>query len=1152
MLFCTIYDRSRIGAAQALLDSLRRHYPDVAVLALQLDDAAALPGTETVGLDDLPVQRAWERVAGSSGPYRDSVLAGPLLQAALERDDRAMYLTTRVRVCAPLDPLFDALDTHEIAVLGIADRRLPDDGHKPSAETVEAAGLVNPRAFAVRRSETTSALLTTWPTTIDVESPLVDAAPPLEAPDELTATPVTRHLERAADGTAGVLLQHAGLGLGYWNLPLRTVSGGDDGQVLVDGEQLRLLDLSGSDSSDPSAVWTSQDRFKLIDTKALARLVIGFADELRASPPEAPPPFERDTRGRVFDRVLRRLVREGIAEGALPAAPWTQDGAADWDALLAQPATCGASAGITRYDHAIWESREDLQRVFPNLDGDDGVEFARWIVEWGPQATQAPQRDERDGAAEPKGLPWGVNVAGFFRSELGLGEAARLLISSLDSVRVPALPVHGTFVPPTSQNAEFTFTTPDESPYPINIICLNGDIVPGFAHEARQRFFADRHSIALWWWEVIDAFPEGWDAAFEHLDEIWVATDHIYEAVAPHSPIPVNKVRMPVAMPRISPYSRTQLGMPEDGFIFLYIYDYHSTAARKNPIGHVEAFKAAFGEGSGAKLVLKCINGDRMVSHHTRTLLAIDDHPDITVIDRFVSADEKNAMVAACDCYLSLHRSEGFGLTPAEAMALGKPVIATRYGGTLDFMTDENSYLVDHGWATVGPGAQPYPAGATWAEPDLEHAARLMRQVFKDRGEARRRGERARRDIRERHAPDVAGAMMRDRLQAVHTGLAARGHSSIVVPSTWNRDDTALRIRTPMSPAGGRGARLKEAFRRSVGRAILPYLNRQRGIDEHLFDGLVQLEDQLRSVQELSADRAAIELRQERAQTLAAFRRLRAQMDDHRRWLTTLDQQGHRTADHLVDVHEGMSRSEHRLEGHLNEHRALPFMTEPFERFEDPHAGTVEGFTSALPSSSDESYHAFEHRFRGTRERIIDLQRPYVDMLRGHEPVLDCGCGRGELLELLRDSGIPASGVDFDAEMLGEAERRGLDVALGDAVEALRNAPEGAYGAVTAMQVIEHLPEPVLMAFFQAARRALRSGGRLIVETVNPHSVVALKAFWLDPTHQHPLFPEVVLELCREAGFDRGFVMHPGGSGDVSQDRYAIPAYAVVADVSGA
>jgi O-antigen chain-terminating methyltransferase len=225
-------------------------------------------------------------------------------------------------------------------------------------------------------------------------------------------------------------------------------------------------------------------------------------------------------------------------------------------------------------------------------------------------------------------------------------------------------------------------------------------------------------------------------------------------------------------------------------------------------------------------------------------------------------------------------------------------------------------------------------------------------------------------------------------------------------------------------------------------------------------------------------------------------------------------------------------------------------MTEPFERWDDPQAGTVEGFRSAAAAGSDDAYHAFEQRFRGTRERIIELQEPYVELLRGREPVLDCGCGRGELLQLLGGAGIAASGVDLDEGMLAEATQRGLDVVVGDVVQTLAQAPAGAFGAVTAMQVIEHLPERALTDFLRAARHALGAGGRLIVETVNPHSVVALKAFWLDPSHQHPLFPEVVLELCREAGFDRGFVYHPGGRNDVTVDRYTIPAYAVIADVA--
>jgi 2-polyprenyl-3-methyl-5-hydroxy-6-metoxy-1,4-benzoquinol methylase/glycosyltransferase involved in cell wall biosynthesis len=1128
LIFCTAYDRSRLGALHALLASVRRHHPDAYVLMLRVDDSAGpdVADAEILGLDDLPIERPWERVAATAIEYRDSVLAGPVLAAALQRDDRAVFLSTTMRVCAALTPLLDALDENDLALVTVAEQRLPDDDRRPSANVVEAAGLVNPRVIALRGSELADQLLAGWPTAVDPE-------PDKERPTELTYTGVARHLERFATAPSGTLLDDPGLAVAYWNLPLRPVTTSGEDELRVGGKPLRLLDLSGMDASDPVGLWSGQDRVHLTDMPALARLVVDFADELRATPPDAPSPYVNDSRGRPFDEVHRQLVREAIAEGALAAAPWTQDGAAEWEAFLSQPATGGAAAGVTRQHYAIWKSREDLQEAFPDLDGPDGSEFVRLVAESAPPASIPPQQPSN---GEPtRSLPWGVNVAGFFRSELGLGEAARLLITSLDRANVPALPIHGAFVPPTRQNAEFTYTSPRESPYPINIVCLNGDLVPSFANEVDPSFFIDRHTIALWWWEVVGAFPPDWHAAFDHLDEIWVATDQIYEAIAPHSAVPVNKVRMPVVMPRIGPHPRSQLGMPEDGFTFLYIFDYHSTAARKNPVGHIEAFKAAFGEGSGANLVLKCINADRMAAQHTRTLLAIDEHPDITVIDRFVSADEKNAMIAACDCYLSLHRSEGFGLTPAEAMALGKPVIATRYGGILDFMTDQNSYLVDHGWTKVGPGAHPYPAEATWAEPDLEHAARLMREVFEDRAEARRRGERGRRDIREHHDPSVAGGIMRARLQNIHNGLARKPRTALVVATGWNRDVTAQRIAAPVGSPTGRGRALKGSFRRAISRAIKPFLVRQHGVDQHLFEGLVELENRF-----LEISQGSTEVAEERAQTLAAFRRVRAQIDDHERWLDAMEH----------DLRPAIRTIDHRVAEHLAEHRALPFMTEPFERWNDPDVGTVEGFRSAAPARGDDAYFVFEQRFRGSRDRILRLQRPYVELLRGRDPVLDCGCGRGELLELLRDASIAASGVDLDEGMLQEARRRGLDVAAGDAVQVLTEAADGAFGAVTAMQVIEHFPERTLSEFLRAARHSLRPGGRLVVETVNPHSVVALKAFWLDPTHQHPLFPEVVLELCREAGFDEGFAFYPGGRGDPTTDRYTSPAYAVVADVA--
>ena len=219
-------------------------------------------------------------------------------------------------------------------------------------------------------------------------------------------------------------------------------------------------------------------------------------------------------------------------------------------------------------------------------------------------------------------------------------------------------------------------------------------MLPTFADQAGPGFFFDRYSIGLWWWEI-NEFPERFSRSFEPLDEVWVGSHFVADAISAVSPVPVVKVTMPVSMPEIEEFDRGDLGLPE-GFVFLFVFDYHSVFERKNPLALVEAFEQAFPEGSGASLVLKSINSEHHPEEHGRLIEAARDHRDIHVVDRYVTAAEKNAMFAGCDCYVSLHRSEGFGNTLAEAMYLGKPVIATGYSGNMEFMTPQNSYPVDY------------------------------------------------------------------------------------------------------------------------------------------------------------------------------------------------------------------------------------------------------------------------------------------------------------------------------------------------------------------------------------------------------------------------------------------------------------------------
>jgi SAM-dependent methyltransferase len=227
---------------------------------------------------------------------------------------------------------------------------------------------------------------------------------------------------------------------------------------------------------------------------------------------------------------------------------------------------------------------------------------------------------------------------------------------------------------------------------------------------------------------------------------------------------------------------------------------------------------------------------------------------------------------------------------------------------------------------------------------------------------------------------------------------------------------------------------------------------------------------------------------------------------------------------------------------------ARPFMAgDPFGPFEEPGAGTVYGYRDAAVAPDAAEYRSFEEVFRGSEDRVRDRQRGYLAVVGERAPILDAGCGRGEFLDLLAEAGIAASGVDADAGMVQRCLDKGHDVREGDLNDHLEGLADGSLGAIFSAQVIEHLPYDALRRFLAVGRRKLAPGGRLIAETVNPHAPDALKAFWVDPTHQHPVFPEVALALAQIAGFPSAFVFHPTGSGDAERDRLIESAYALVA-----
>jgi glycosyltransferase involved in cell wall biosynthesis len=363
-----------------------------------------------------------------------------------------------------------------------------------------------------------------------------------------------------------------------------------------------------------------------------------------------------------------------------------------------------------------------------------------------------------------------VRVSGYLSRALGLGAAARGYAQALQAagvaVSTATVPLHHLSLPEGLDAGYgehgFQDVLGDDAHNRFEILAINADELPDFVERMGAGYFHGPR-IGIWGWET-NSIPQRWQRAYELVDEIWVYSRFMAENIGAVAPVPVVVLPPPVQPPSY-PVEVTRLGVPDDAFMFLFVFDYLSTIERKNPVGLIEAFTKAFAPGEGPQLLVKTINAPLRPLAEEAVLWAAHGRADINVVDRSLSASERDGLMAACDCYVSLHRSEGFGLTIAEAMAIGKPVIGTGYSGNVDFMDAENSYLVDYELGRVGPECEIYPADGEWAEPSTECGAALMRRVYGEPEEAARIGERAREDIARTLSPQVAGTAMRRRLE---------------------------------------------------------------------------------------------------------------------------------------------------------------------------------------------------------------------------------------------------------------------------------------------------------------------------------------------------------------------------------------------------
>jgi hypothetical protein len=377
-----------------------------------------------------------------------------------------------------------------------------------------------------------------------------------------------------------------------------------------------------------------------------------------------------------------------------------------WRSWLLMPIE-GAPQGpeIPRFSQIAWMASTELRKQIPLEQPQDLRRLNDWAnIARQPQApwgwlmgklngpVKEVQKNPETKNNENKTKPFGLNIYGFAYGELGIGEDLRMAVECCE---VAGIPYHVVNIDAgNTRQADMHLAgkvqelAPDElPPYNTNLFCLPAfDTASRVFMEKGATVFEGYRNIGWWPWEL-SVFPKAWRPyAFELVDEVWASSQFLYDMYKNATTKPVKLVPLAVSVERMKPYPRKHYGLPEKKFLFLYIFDFNSSVARKNPMATLHAFKQAFNHADNTVgLVLKTMNTNPNNLEWEGFLKECQTDTRIKIITETLERPELLGLINASDAYVSLHRSEGFGRTIAEAILLGKPVITTSYSGNLDF-----------------------------------------------------------------------------------------------------------------------------------------------------------------------------------------------------------------------------------------------------------------------------------------------------------------------------------------------------------------------------------------------------------------------------------------------------------------------------------
>ena len=773
----TIVSKNYMHYALTLRDSFLRHHPEAQFIIFLMDmyvtpeeielfSSVTDKGVRIVCFHEVKNAIPWKKIEDMLFKYDILEMNTAIKPFVLEYlcnvgYDKVLYIDPDIYFTGTAQSLLDALEEVDIiltphALAPFNDEKMPDD------LTILNAGTYNLGFLALRNTPNTINLCKWWqrklfdgcfmdlPKGMHVDQKWMDLAP--------------SYFDKV------VVWKHPGYNAAYWNLHERTVKKEDE-QWLANGLPLVFFHFSGLPLEDIGVVSKHQTRHRIQKESAVWLL---FAEYREAVLNNGYHVFRKSCEY-YFDYLpgttlripqpARRLYKEILQKVANPFVPSRIHWQKTVEALSQGK---GGASQLPRLAQAIWDRRKDLQKAFPDPEAKNNEEFLGWYAsaaqrEYGiGEALRTGRADAQalQQAMRPKAI--GLNLIGYFGNLIGTAEFSRLFVKQAYGSGVPfslfplVSEAHEKISP--LECDEFCQYYTEQPIFGTNIFFVNAGEM-----ESVQRYYPDlfknRQNIAVWWWEFDDHFH--FSEAFQYVDEVFVLTDFVKRGIEKAAPAgkKVTKITYPFVKNWVISMSpslvKKKHGIAEDEYLFFFNFDFLSSYERKNPEAIVRAFAQAFDSASKVKLLLKTVHyhGFSEQVNKLETLLeTLQIREKVIFVNEALSRDEFMTLMNACDCYVSLHRSEGLGMGMLEAMYLGKPVIGTAFGGNMDFMTEENSFLVEYTTVPLKEDFGPYRKGWLWAEANVDQAAAIMKEVCLNPETGRCKGERARQDVRKQYS----------------------------------------------------------------------------------------------------------------------------------------------------------------------------------------------------------------------------------------------------------------------------------------------------------------------------------------------------------------------------------------------------------------